>query len=132
MMALAAALAGPPPEPSDRLAERTDAAPVHRHAVLADVAQHDRAQLGTYHRNGLGGSCQVSGASRDRYFLVQYHSPSPRRPPFSLTRLDSMPTAFMARLSVPSEGPALAASSLTVVLRTALKDSLPLVITASR
>src|SRR5207247_10941036 len=54
MVRLAAALEGPPPEPADSRPEGADAAPVHGNPVVPHVTPNDRAQIGSYRRDGLG------------------------------------------------------------------------------
>src|SRR5437773_1349312 len=53
MVRLAAALEGPPPEPADSRPEGADAAPVHGNPVVPHVTPNDRAQIGSYRRDGL-------------------------------------------------------------------------------
>src|SRR5213593_3965108 len=53
MVRLAAALEGPPPEPADSRPEGADAASVHGNPVVPHVTPNDRAQIGSYRRDGL-------------------------------------------------------------------------------
>src|SRR5690606_38569921 len=53
MIALTASTQHTPPKLTDRLTKGTDRRAVHRHAVVTNMSENDRTQIGTHRRDGI-------------------------------------------------------------------------------
>jgi len=97
MMALAAALEGPPPKPTDGRAKGANTAPVHGHAVVPHVPGYDRAQISSYRRERLVQTSPEFGLDRLElrlpslaHRLPQHREPSLSRPPAAMREAEKV------------------------------------------
>src|SRR2546426_731468 len=109
MMALAAALEGPPPKPADGRAEGANAAPVHGHAVVPHVPEYDRAQRGSHRRERLVQASPELGLDRLElrlpslaHRLSQHREPSPPRLPAAMREAEKVEGLRLPVASPPS------------------------------
>src|SRR2546425_858113 len=109
MMALAAALEGPPPKPADGRAEGANAAPVHGHAVVPHVPEYDRAQIGSHCRERLVQASPELGLDRLElrlpslaHRLSQHREPSPPRLPAAMREAEKVEGLRLPVASPPS------------------------------
>src|SRR5881296_937259 len=118
MMALAAALEGPPPKPTDGRAKGANTAPVHGHAVVPHVPGYDRAQISSYRRERLVQTSPEFGLDRLElrlpslaHRLPQHREPSLSRPPAAMREAEKV-EGLRFPVATPSPGPLRVAAEL--------------------